>query len=296
MSASSAMPHGMNVFVTGTSSGFGQLIAATLAQAGHTVVATMRDPGGRNSDVAGQLEAVGDHLHILSCDVTDEQSVNQAVTRAEDLTGGLDVVVNNAGLGAGGHAEAFTVEQLHHMFDVNVYGVHRVNRAALPAMRARGRGLLVNISSIMGRIVIPWAGAYTATKWALEGLTESLRIELVGTGVDVVNIEPGGFLTGFGNRMVRAADTDRAASYGDLGDAPQKLWEGMMESLKSRGPDPQMVADAVREVLKLPHGERPFRVVVDPFSGGDHAETINRASAAVQLQLAQMMAGGTAEA
>ena len=290
------MSTNQNVFVTGTSSGFGRLIAATLAQGGHTVVATMRDPGGRNTDVAGQLAAIGDHLHVLSCDVTDEASVDQAVARAEDLTGGLDVVINNAGLGAGGHAESFTVDQMQQMFDVNLLGVHRVNRAVLPAMRARGSGLLVNISSVMGRLVIPWAAAYTATKWALEGLTESLRIELNGTGVEVVNIEPGGFLTGFGNRMVRAADTERAASYGDLGDAPQKLWEGMMASLESRGPDPQMVADAVREVVKMPAGERPFRVVVDPFTGGETAEAINRASAEVQLQLARMMAGeGAAE-
>lgn len=280
-----------NVLVTGTSSGFGRLIAATLARAGHTVVATMRDPGGRNTDAAGQFRALGDHVHILACDVTDEAAVNQAVARAEQLTGGLDVVVNNAGLGAGGHAEAFTTEQVQHLLDVNVLGVHRVNRAVLPGMRARGRGLLVNISSVMGRIVIPWAAPYTASKFALEGLTESLRAELQGTGVDVVNIEPGGFLTGFGSRMVRAADTGRAASYGDLGDAPQQMWEGMMQGLQARGPDPQMVAEAVREVVKMPAGERPLRVVVDPFTGGETAEQVNRTSAAVQEQLARMLSG-----
>ncbi len=285
------MSTSQTILVTGTSSGFGKLITRTLAGRGHTVVATMRDPEGRNAATAAELNNLGENVHILELDVTSDDSVTNAVNAAETITGGIDGIVNNAGIGAGGHAEAFTAEQLTAILDINVVGVQRVTRAALPAMRSRGRGIVVTISSIMGRIVIPWSAPYTATKWAVEGLMESYRHELTGTGVDVVVIEPGGFDTGIGTRMLAPADTDRAATYGDLADAPTQLWSGFMEALSAGGPDPQIVADAVADAVDAPAGGRPFRTVVDPFMGGGGATTVNQTSDAVQTALMKSLSG-----
>ena len=124
-------------------------------------------------------------MFVLELDVTSDDSVKIAVAKAIELGGPLDVVVNNAGIGCGGLAEAFTAEQWQQVFDINVFGVQRVSRAVLPSMRERGTGLLINVSSIMGRVVLPFAAPYTATKFALEGMTEAYRYELSGTGVDV---------------------------------------------------------------------------------------------------------------
>jgi len=144
----------------------------------------------------------------------------------------------------------------------------------------------------MGRLVIPWSAPYTASKWAVEGLMESYRHELTGTGVDVVVVEPGGFDTGIGTRMMAPADTERAATYGDLADAPDKLWSGFMEALSAGGPDPQIVADAVADAVDAPAGSRTFRKVVDPFMGGAGSTTINEASEAVQMALMKSMGNG----
>jgi len=285
-----------NVLVTGTSSGFGRLIAATLASRGHTVVATMRDPAGRNAEVARELGRLSDSLHVLELDVTSDASVHDAVATAETITGGLDVVVNNAGIGAGGHAEAFTPAQLAGILDINVVGVQRVTRATLPFLRQRGRGLLLSVSSIMGRIVIPWSAPYTASKFALEGLMESYRIELTGTGVEVAIVEPGGFATDFASRMLGPDDTERVASYGERAGEPQRLWGGFMEALAKDGPDPQLVADAVAETVDAPAGQRAFRVVVDPMMGGGAATAVNETTEAVQAQLMKQLGGGSDQA
>ena len=278
------------VLVTGTNSGFGDLITRTLVQNGYTVFATMREPEGRNAASADAFRSFSDgqsgRLHVLELDVTSDKSVEQAVRQAIELEDRIDVVVNNAGIGCGGLAEGFTVDQLKTIFDVNVYGVHRVNRAVLPAMRERASGLLLNMSSVMGRIVLPFAAPYTATKWALEGLTESLRYELSGTGVDVLTVEPGGFLTGFAGRMMEPGDPGQLDSYGELKDAPQKMWGGFMETLQSDdGPNPQDVADVVLKLIETPAGERPFRTVVDPMTGGEAANSINNASHGIQTQM-----------
>lgn len=274
------------VLVTGAGSGFGLRLAKSLLEGGHTVFATMRDPTGRNAAVAAELEAHDGGVHVLDLDVAADASVGRAVGEALAAAGGLDVVVNNAGIGAGGYAEAFTVDQYRDLFEVNVFGVQRVMRAVLPSMREARRGLIVNVSSIMGRIVIPFSGPYTATKWALEGLTESYRYELLGTGVDVVLVEPGGFPTGLGERLLTPRDGARHESYGELKDRPETMWGGFMERLTvGGGPDPQLVADAIVALIDAPAGERPLRTVVDPFMGGEPPSSLNAASDAAQARL-----------
>lgn len=278
------------VLVTGSSSGFGRLTALTLAEKGHTVFATMRNPDAQNADRAAALREakVKGALTVLSLDVTDEASVEAAVARASEA-GPLDAVVNNAGIGVGGYAEGFTVEQLQAVFDVNLFGVHRVNRAVLPAMRRRGQGLVINVSSGIGRLVLPFCAPYIASKFALEGYAESLRYELAPTGVEVVIVEPGAYGTGFGAGMLAPRDEARVETYGSLADAPKAMWSGLLEMLDSpAAPDPQDVADAITALVEMPRGTRPLRTVVDSLSG-DGPRAINALCSEVQTATLEAM-------
>jgi NAD(P)-dependent dehydrogenase (short-subunit alcohol dehydrogenase family) len=275
-----------NILVTGTSGGFGQLITDTLIDMGHTVFATMRDPGGRNAAKAERLATRAQDkpgsLHVLELDVTDDNSVRGAVAKAVDIGGRIDVVVNNAGIGVIGMIEAFTPAQMHALFDINLYGIQRVNRAVLPAMRARGSGLLIHISSGLGRYVFPFYGPYVATKFALEGLAASYRYELSNTGVDSVIVEPGGFGTDFSASLVRPEDQDCLASYGDYAKLPEQILANYLGMLHSEnGPNPQLVADAVAKLVDTPIGSRPLRTVVDPVAGAK-SEAINKVVSEVQ--------------
>jgi NAD(P)-dependent dehydrogenase (short-subunit alcohol dehydrogenase family) len=282
------------VLITGSSSGFGELTVRTLLQKGHTVAATMREPGSRNAQAARRLQNVATEtpgtLHIFDLDVTSESSVNQAVDEALSAMGGIDVAVNNAGWGVGGYMEAVTDAQLLRQFDINVFGVQRMMRAVLPTMRQARQGLIVNISSIMGRIVIPFATAYTASKYALEGLSESYRYELAGTGVDVALVEPGGFGTNFMANMAYGEDQARLESYGSLAEAPDEMWGAFSQLLQGDdAPNPQEVADAVLHLIETPPGSRPLRTVVDPLKGGEDPIAINQTTNKIQAKLLEGM-------
>ena len=262
------------VLVTGSGTGFGQLTTQSLLEAGYTVFATMREPEGRNASRADELKTFAEGkkgaLHVLELDVTDDASTESAVAQALELADSIDVVVNNAGYGIGGFTEAATMAQFEKIFEVNVFGIQRLNRAVLPSMREQGSGLLVHVSSIMGRIVIPFSGPYTASKFALEGLAESYRYELSGAGIDVVIVEPGGFKTSFLSNMEMVADEARVASYGELGKIPEQMWGGFTEALGGdEAPDAQLVADEILKVIQTPVGKRPLRTVVDPLLGGE---------------------------
>jgi NAD(P)-dependent dehydrogenase (short-subunit alcohol dehydrogenase family) len=282
------------VLITGTSSGFGFLTARSLLEEGYTVLAAMREPDRANADKAATLrrhaEEASGTLHVIAMDVSQDDSVSAAVEVALAWFDHIDVLVNNAGVGLGGICETVTTGQLKRLFEVNLFGVHRVTRAVLPSMRTGGRGLIVNVSSIMGRIVIPFSAPYTASKFALEGLSESWRYELAGTGVEVVVVEPGGFPTAFSENMTSGADTDRLESYGQLADLPRKMWEGFAERMAGdAAPDPQQVANAVSGLIGMPHGTRPFRTVVDPLMDGAGAKAINTIAAAKQKDLLKAM-------
>ena len=161
--------------------------------------------------------------------------------------------------------------------------MHRVNRAVLPILRKQGAGLIITISSIMGRIVIPFAAPYTASKFALEGLIESLRYEVSGTGVDVVIVQPGGFGTNFMSNMAQAEDSARLETYGELQELPNQFWGGFGEQLYSEdAPNPQLVADGVMELINMPAGKRPLRTVIDPMTGGGTANVLNSSANEVQ--------------
>lgn len=272
------------VLITGSSSGFGELTTHSLSKEGFTVYATMRNVNGKNSAKAAELGALNG-VNILDVDVTDQASIENAVNTIISREGKIDVLVNNAGVGSGGFTEPFSATEFHKVFDVNVFGVQRLMNAVLPSMRNNRSGLVINVSSIMGRMVIPYAGAYTASKWAVEGLSESYKYELAPTGIDIAIVEPGGFGTNFLSGLVTASDEERVNSYGELNNIPQQMWNGFAQHLESEnGPNPQDVADAIVNLIQMPVGQRPLRTVVDPMTGGEGPRVINATSDKVQEQ------------
>ena len=186
--------------VTGASSGFGRLTAQTLAADGWRVYATMRNAATKNAAAAAALRDAG--ISVVELDVTDDASVDAAAKTILAEAGAVDVLVNNAGTGHFGVEEAFTPSAVEAQFATNVIGPLRVNRAFLPSMREQKRGLIVYVSSVVGRIIIPFTGIYTASKWALEALAETSSYELAPFGIDVAIVEPGAYATGkFGVRI-----------------------------------------------------------------------------------------------
>ncbi len=267
------------ILVTGSTSGFGRLTVETLARQGYTVFAGMRAIAEKNAPAAAELRTLAEReqlaIHLVEIDVTDDASVEQAIEALIRAKGRLDVVVNNAGMAYSGPLEAFTLEQVHQQFETNVFGVLRVNRAALPHMRRQGSGLLLHIGSIAGRLALPFLGLYGATKFALEGLTESYRSELAPFGIDVAIIEPGTYPTPIAAKHANAADTERAALY-------QTALDGFTtpfyaENRSATPPDPQEVADAVARVIAQPAGERPLHTVVAPVAQRQAPQAINDA-------------------
>jgi len=183
------------VLITGASSGIGRAAAIELAGRGHRVFASARR-------IAALEELAEPHPGIVAVplDVTDGASVEAAVRAVDELTAGhgLDVLVNNAGYALGGPIEALSSEAVEHQFQTNVFGLLRVTRAFLPSMRARRAGRLINLSSVVGRVAFPGMGVYGATKFAVEALSDALRMELAGFGIFVSLIEPGFVATDIG--------------------------------------------------------------------------------------------------
>src|SRR5215471_3332174 len=237
----------------------------------------MRTVAGKNVTAADELSDLArrEHLslHVVEMDVTDDASVEQAIESIVGMTARLDVVVNNAGVAYWGPLEAFTLGQARDQFDTNVFGVLRVNRAVLPHMRRQGSGLLVQIGSIAGRVVVPFAGLYTATKFAVEGLTESYRDELAPFGIDAAIIEPRTYPTPISGHGVSASDTERAALYQDAFGALTTQF--FAENRSSTPPDPQEVADAVAGLIAQPAGQRPLHTVVAPVAQRPGPEAVN---------------------
>jgi NAD(P)-dependent dehydrogenase (short-subunit alcohol dehydrogenase family) len=273
------------ILITGTSSGFGRHTAATLAHAGHRVFASMRDIAGRNRPHADALCAKG--IEVVELDVTDDASVDRGVKSVLAQGGQLDVLINNAGIGSLNVSEAFTTNQLRELFEVNIFGIQRLLRAALPFFRSRHEGLVVNIGSILGRVTIPFFGLYGASKFALEAITETYRYELSRFGIDVVLVQPSSYPTAIFASAQQPADADRIAAYGELGGIPTKIGQTIADSFKGENaPNPHEVAEAIAKLVAQPKGSRPARVVVgQPFG----ADVINAQAEVVQTQLLEAL-------
>ena len=271
------------VLITGSSTGFGRLIADTLARHGHTVFATMRDPGGRNLTNATEIRALAKReslsLHVLDLDVTNEDSVERAVGTCVEQTGRIDVVINNAGYALNGLAEAVTTEQARQIMDTNFFGSVRVNRAVLPFMRRQRNGLLLHISSGAGRLVFPAFGIYCASKFALEALAEAYHYELAPQGIESSIVQPGAYQTAVFGNMVRAADEGRTGTYGVANQIPGKI----NDILATTAGNPQEVTDAVLRIIETPAGQRMLRYRVSPTDIG--VDEINALCKQVQARL-----------
>lgn len=198
------------VLITGATGGIGREAALHLARAGFRVIGTGRGEAGLAA-LRRDAEALGVTLETARLDVTDEASIRACAERVRELAGGIDVLVNNAGYGLAGPLEEVSDADLRAVFDTNVFGLMAVTRAFLPQLRAR-KGRVLNVSSVGGRVTFPFFGAYHATKYAVEALSDALRRELAPFGVQVVLIEPGAIRTEFSERSVatlndRVADT-----------------------------------------------------------------------------------------
>lgn len=262
------------VLITGANGGFGRLTVESLLSKGHKVAATMRNVDTKNKAAADELKALG--AFVVELDVTSDDSVNAGVAKAIELLGGLDVVVNNAGVGVVGMQEFYTSDDFKYLFDVNVVGVQRVNRAALPFLRKQNNGLIIYVSSILGRMVMPFYGPYNATKWALEALAENYRVELSGFGIENCIVEPGGFPTTFFANIMQASDTSRVESYGDFMNVPQQMAEGFGAAMQNApGQKPEIVSEAIVGLIEAPKGTNKFRTVVDAMGMGTPIEPYN---------------------
>jgi len=280
------------VLITGTSSGFGRLIAETLAHKKYQIFATMRDIKGRNATVAREIAELAKHeslsLQTLELDVTSDSSVERAVSKVVLECGRLDVLVNNAGYGVMDLAETVTTAQAQRQFDTNFFGVLRMYRAVLPVMKRQKSGLLLHVSSGGGRLVIPGMGLYCASKFAMEALAEVYRYELASQGIDSVVIEPGAYATPIMAKLERGEDSKRKTGYGEMAEVPQKL---KTKIGSSRG-NPQEIADAVLQIIETPAGQRQLRYRVGP--GGPGVQRINALTDEVQAQMLEAF-GITAE-
>lgn len=264
------------VLITGASSGFGQMIAEHLARAGHTVYASMRGIAGHNAERArayAELAArEGIDLRAVEMDVQSQDSVETAVRTVLEAAGQIDVVIHNAGHMVYGPAEAFTPEQLGALYDVNVLGTQRVNRAVLPHLRGRRHGLVVWVSSSScAGGTPPYLAPYFAAKNGMDALAVGYARELALWGIETSIIVPGAFTTGTnhfahagapGDREV--ADAYEAGPYRGFGPRVQEAFN----SIVPPDADPAAVARAVVDVVAAPFGSRPFRVYIDPSGDG----------------------------
>jgi NADP-dependent 3-hydroxy acid dehydrogenase YdfG len=257
------------ILITGASSGFGRLTAEKLANSGHRVFAGFRSTDGAKKPVADELR--GKKIEILRLDVTNQASIDSAVKQLLKTTNNqLDVVVNNAGMASAGISESFTAEQVREMFDVNVFGVQRVIRATLPALRAQRSGLVINIGSILGRVTIPFFGLYGASKYAVEAMTDSYRYELSQLGIDVVLVQPSAYPTNMYAAAQQPADGEIAKTYGAVAEVPGKILKTFVTLFQGENaPNPRDVAEAIDKIVSTPVGKRPDRVVVGLPFGSD---------------------------
>jgi NAD(P)-dependent dehydrogenase (short-subunit alcohol dehydrogenase family) len=271
------------VLITGASSGFGRLIAETLARKKFHVFATMRNRKTRNADAARELERLANEesldLQALELDVTDDLSVNRAVADLTAKSRRIDVLINNAGYGIMDLSETVTLEQAQRQLDVNFFGVVRMNRAVLPVMKRHGSGLLLHVSSGGGRLAIPGMGMYCASKFAMEALAETYRYELASQGIDSVIIEPGAYSTPIADKLEPGEDPGRRAGYGEMAQVPSRV----LERIRSSRANPQEIADQVLHIIETPAGQRKLRYRVGP--GGPGVERINALTDEIAAQL-----------
>ena len=235
------------ILITGCSSGFGEAVAHLFAARGWNVVATMRTPKSALEDPRWLVSAL---------DVTDEASILAARDLAIRRFGSIDVLVNNAGYALAGTFESMNDARIHKQFETNVFGLMRTTRALLPHFRARRAGTVINVSSMGGRLTFPFYSAYHATKWAVDGFSESLAFELEHVGIRVKIIEPGAIKTDFYERSADFVHDRALTEYNDIVDKGMRR----MNKAGNRGAPPRLVAEAIWKAAT--DGSETLRYVV----------------------------------
>ncbi len=224
------------VLITGASSGIGQATVERFAREGWRVVATMRAP-----DRAPVYDAPAENIAVVALDVTKPETIAAAVAECVQRFGTIDVAVNNAGYGLIGPFEVTSEHEIRRQLETNVFGVMAVTRAVLPAMRAQKSGIIINVASMGGRLTFPYYSIYHATKWAVEGFSESLRFELAPFGIGVKIIEPGAIRTDFYSRSEQRPPND---ALGDYKSHFSRVYP-RMHAVGRRAPGPEIVASAI---------------------------------------------------
>ncbi len=244
------------VLITGCSTGIGRDLAEHLSQTGYTVIATAR----RSETLDGLRVALK-----LQLDVTKQDSVDRAVEQVVQHFGRIDVLVNNAGYAVRGAVEDVPIEKVQGMFDANVFGVMRMIRAVLPHMRQQRAGRIINISSVAGKLVIPANGTYSASKFALEALSNALRLELAPFGIDVVVIEPGSIKTQFHKTVESNAwmiFSNSNSAYWPL----YKQYQKVNTDMRQEEVGPKNVSQVVKRVIET-RRSKPRYIVGFPITG-----------------------------
>jgi NAD(P)-dependent dehydrogenase (short-subunit alcohol dehydrogenase family) len=287
-----------NVIITGSSNGFGLKAAKDFADKGYQVFATMRNPNGKNAGAKAELENHSTQIKVVDMDVTKEASVKEAMTTIFAQAENIDVLINNAGIMYIGITEAYSVEQASLQMETNYFGAIRVMQAVLPSMRKSGTGLIINTSSLVGRMSPPFFGTYTATKHALEGYSQALRYEVSPFGVDIVMVEPGPFGTGLLASGQVPANNEVLESYGELAGVPTAMGKNFAEMLQAEdAPDPQWVVDAYLKLAETPFGSRPTRTVVGITWGVDKINELTQSiqdNVLKEMQLDSVLGGVSA--
>lgn len=243
------------VLITGCSTGIGRDLAQRLAHANYTVVATARHPE-TISDLAVALQ--------VPVDVTDPDSIESATQEVIKRFGRIDVLVNNAGYAVRGAVEDISIEQVQQMFDVNVTGVMRMIRAVVPHMRQQKAGRVITIGSLAGKLVLPVNGTYSATKFALEALSDALRLELAPFGIRVVLIEPGNIRSNF----MATAQANSRETLANADSPYYGLYQHylrVMTNIRKQAPAPESVSQVVQQAIEAAKPKARYMVAV-PFS------------------------------
>lgn len=276
------------VLITGATDGIGRATARALAAGGMKVIVHGRSKAKVDATVSAlAAELPGAELEGVAFDLGLVANVRRGAEHILAKVPALHVLINNAGLFALGLSETFSSRQVSDMFDVNVIGIQRVTRAALPDMRKNRAGLIINIGSILGRVTIPFMGLYGATKFAVDALTESYRFELSQLGVDVVLVQPSAYPTNLYSALQQAADPSRAEGYGPVAAVPGELVKFLTGVFTGKdAPDSHDVAKALVDLVATPAGQRPQRLIVGAPYGADAA---NAALAPIQSELVKAL-------
>ena len=251
------------ILITGCSTGFGFEAAKYLAKKGHQVYATMRNLNTSNAEAGETLKDFAKtntlKIDVVELDVTSDESVSKAMSNIPTV----DVLINNAGRGFGGSLESFTSAECLAQLDLNVIGNVRMIKAVLPGMRAQKSGLIIQLSSVAGRLAVPGFGIYHASKWAVEALSESLRCELGPLGIDVAMVQPGPFSTNFLPGLVLATNEEVAKAYEHVNAFSEGFATNAQAAFADENAptDPMIVVETFERLIDTPAGKRPLRTI-----------------------------------